>query len=83
MKQREIAHVSSIDADLPPSRKRNNHLCIRVYGDVLEQPAHLEVRQLLSIINCDYFNTKSEVNLSKGANAYEVLGVAVYLITQS
>lgn len=66
--------VVSSDADLPLSRKRNNHLGIRVYGDILEQPTHLEVRQLLGIINCDYFTTKSEADSSKDSYVYEILG---------
>lgn len=65
--------VTRVDFKLPSNRKSDTNLSIKVFGDLLEHPSPVCVRQQVATINCQFYEDRDDCESHEAMYAYQSL----------
>mgnify|MGYP004644547795 CR=1 FL=1 len=65
--------VIRVDFKLPNNRKSDTNLSIKVFGDLLEHPSPVCIRQQVATINCKFYEDRDDCESQEAMYAYQSL----------
>ena len=65
--------VKRVDFKLPSNRKSDTGLSIKVFGDLLEHPSPIRIRQQVATINCKFYEDRDDCESKEAMYAYQSL----------
>lgn len=65
--------VTRVDFKLPNNRKSDTNLSIKVFGDLLEHPSPVCMRQQVAAISCQFYENRDDCESQEAMYAYQSL----------